>query len=162
MVRCTNDGEGFEGTNEKQKRATIRNVDGLRRPCCRQGLDSQQYMCFIHLCASKYTVTELNLSRCSIKCSLTWFGLFEILIKLSTPLIFLYPRTCRGSSESVTNELDTSGKEGYLPCFKMFFSHICSSLSHEVKQKTLYSQLVFNISALRKIVLSEDTAFKWW
>lgn len=120
MVRCTNDGEGFEGINEKQKRATIRNIDGLRRPCCRH-LDSRQYLCFIHLCASKYTVTELNLSRCSIKYSLTWFALFEILIKLSTPLIFLYPRTCRGSSESVASELDTSGKGGYLLCFKMFF-----------------------------------------
>lgn len=55
-------GKVFRESMRNKKRATIRNIDGLRRPCHRY-LDSRQYMCFIHLCASKYTVTELNLFR---------------------------------------------------------------------------------------------------
>ena len=138
----------------------MRSVHGLRGPCCSH-LDNQQHVCFIHLCASTHTITGLCLSRCSIKCSLNWFALFEIPIKLSTPLIFLYLRTSRGSSESDSNETDSGWKGSYMPCFKMFVLisvHLCLMKSNK---RALYSLLpVFSISALRKIVQSEDPVFK--
>lgn len=99
--------------------------------------------------------------RVSIKCSLNWFALFEIPIKLSTLLILLYPRTSRGSSEWNNNEPDAGGKSGYLACFNLFVLisvHLCLMKSN--KRAWCSPFLVLNINALGKAELSENAIFK--
>lgn len=125
------------------------------------GIDNQLYVCSIHLCVSTHTIIGLCLSRCSIKCSLNWFALFEIPIKLSTLLILLYPRTSWGSSEWNISEVDTDRRGDYLPCFKLFvllFIHL--NLMKSNRRALCLLLLAFNISPFSKVELKENTVFK--